>query len=116
MRTQISVFLTIVLVLGLTGCRTLWNPTSVPSGYAYQNEKYKAPPGPEADSIGYAYSAQANEDVLQIWHVVIKDLVEKMVGQLGPGSKRIYVQSPPRRNVFNSSYDYALRAELRKRG
>ncbi len=116
MRTQISIFLTIVLAFGLTGCRTVWDPTFMPAGYTYHNEEYKAPPGPEADGIGYAYSVQANEEALQVWRIVVKDLVDQLAEQIGMEGQRIYIQSLPLQNAFNASYDHVLREELAGRG
>ncbi len=116
MRTQLSIFLTVVLAIGLTGCRSVWSPTFMPAGYTYHNDEYKAPPGPEADSIGYDYSTQANSEVLQVWRIVVNDLVDQLADQIGTESQRIYIQPLPQQSAFNASYDHVLREELAGRG
>ena len=43
-------FVSAVLVLALTACKPVWDPTFMPSGYAHHNKEYKTPPGPEAET------------------------------------------------------------------
>ncbi len=37
-----------VSVLLLAACKGGWDPSFMPSGYAYHKEEYKAPPGPKS--------------------------------------------------------------------
>ena len=116
MRTYLSLFLTAALTLGLIGCRTVFDPTFMPTGYMYHDDEYKAPPGSEADDIGYVYSDSANAESLQIWRNIINDLVGQLATQIGEDGQRIYIEPLYLQNAFNSSYDHVLREELRNRG
>lgn len=37
----------VLIAFTLTGCRTIWDPTPMPSGYRHQNQDYHSAPGPE---------------------------------------------------------------------
>ncbi|MGH1399225.1 MAG: hypothetical protein ACRBCT_08440 [Alphaproteobacteria bacterium] len=41
--------LLIAAIFSLGACKTIMNPTFMPSGYKYHQNNYKSPPGPEAD-------------------------------------------------------------------
>lgn len=104
------------LILALTGCRSVWDPTFMPSGYTWHNDVYKAPPGPEAQSLGYDYSAARNEGQVEMWQGIARGLIDSLEAQSGLSAQQIYIEKPAAVNAFNSSLDYALREELRARG
>lgn len=116
MRKILSLSLLSCVALGLVGCRTLVDPTFMPAGYSYHHDEYKAPPGPEADDIGYEYSAAKNGETLAIWRIAVVDLIDQMEEQNAVGPQDIYVHRRARHNAFNASYDHVLREELRGRG
>ncbi|MCC7305245.1 MAG: hypothetical protein IT558_03185 [Alphaproteobacteria bacterium] len=108
--------LPIMIVLALAGCRSITDPDFMPSGYTYHNQYYKAPPGPSADDIGYAYTKERNAAAIEQWEYIVAHLVGRMDMELGEGPQPIYIETLPRHNAFNASFDYALREELRSRG
>ncbi len=103
-------------LLALTGCRSLMDPTPMPAGYAYHQEKFKSPPGPPAAEIGYPFSVPRNDVVVEKWQAVAAATVDKMEAQLGLQPQPVYIETLPRMNAFNASLDYVLREELRNRG
>ncbi len=111
-----SVFLS-SLILVLAGCSSIaMDPSFMPAGYARHYEAYKAAPGLEAESIGYDYSAGANEEVIQLWRMVTEDLVAQMEDELSIQPQNIYLHSLPDHNGFNALYDYTLREALSSKG
>lgn len=105
-----------VSFLALAGCRSIMDPTFMPAGYSFHSDTYKAPPGPMAKGIGYDFSPSMNETVVAQWKTVAAAMAGRLQSELGIGPQRIYVEMLPDRNAFNSSFDYALRDELRARG
>jgi hypothetical protein len=110
------VLLLLVTAFGLTGCRTFWDPTFMPAGYTYHQEVYKAPPGPEADDIGYAYTPERNEEVIHIWRIVAQDIVAQLEEQSGIAGGAVYVAPHENPTAFTSSFDHVLREQLHERG
>lgn len=102
--------------LALMGCELFTNPSAMPAGYTYHNEVYKAPPGPDAPDIGYEYSARANEEILELWRVVISDLVDQLGEQTSHGPRALYLEALAPDNAFNTTYDNILREDLTGRG
>ena len=88
----------------------------MPTGYAHVNKEYKAAPGPEARDIGYEYSADTNDQIVQLWRVTAADLVSKLEAQTGITPQTLYLETLPNNGAFNATYDEVLRAELRGRG
>lgn len=116
MRKILSYSLLSCLALGLISCRSIIDPTFMPSGYAYHGNEYKAAPGPEANDIGYEYSAEKNEETLAIWKVAVSDLIDQFEQESNLAAQNIYVHRPKSQNAFNASYDHVVREELRARG
>ncbi|MCK6417321.1 MAG: hypothetical protein L6Q57_00030 [Alphaproteobacteria bacterium] len=112
MRIAISLFCASVI---LSACGVI-EPSFMPAGYKYHQEEFKAPPGPEADDVGYDFTPEANEKVMQDWYILAHDVFDKLEPQAGlkPG-QTIYL-AYDRPNVFNASYDHALRQVLREKG
>lgn len=108
--------LSTVLVLSLTGCRTLWDPTPVPAGYAHHQGAYNSPPGPEAKNIGYDYSAAENEAALNEWRHAVRDLLLKARAHDIKMPENLKLVSDLPAGAFRSSYDHVLREGLRAYG
>jgi hypothetical protein len=104
------------VVVALTGCRTVMDPTFMPAGYAYHQEKFKSPPGPPAADIGYPFSVPRNDVVVEKWQAVAASMADRMESELGISPQPVYIEMLPRQNAFNASLDYVLREELRNRG
>ncbi|MCB9982785.1 MAG: hypothetical protein H6861_03790 [Rhodospirillales bacterium] len=110
-----TVVLSSMLALALTGCKPLWDPTYMPSGYAHHQKMYKAPPGPEASAIGYGYSAKQNAAVQESWRKAVSDLVLRAEAHDMLGAP-VFLTTDINPGPFASAYDFALREELRAAG
>ncbi len=102
-------------LLLLTACGAA-SPTWMPAGHTWHNDEYKAQPGPEADNLGYAYSADRNSYINSMWSDMARSLVDDLESQTGMSAQPIYVEKLPDANAFNLSLDEALRTELQARG
>lgn len=102
-----------VFALGLAGCG---NPGFMPAGYAYHQNDYKAAPGPEAKNLGYEYSIEKNQEILDAWHIAISDLFSNLEKQAGLVPGAVYIEPSSPQNAFDASFDEALRAEMIARG
>lgn len=104
-------------LLALTGCKPLWNPTFMPSGYSYHQKEYKSPPGPEAAPIGYKYSYQKNEEVLETWRSAIRDmLLRAQANGMEATDTPVYLTTDMNDSVFKTTYDAMLREGLNDYG
>lgn len=105
-----------LLLIALTGCKPVWDPTFMPSGYSFEHKEYKTPPGPKAAPIGYPYSAEQNAAVLESWRVAVSDLVLRAkahdINPAGP----VYLTSDLPQGAFRSAFDHSLREELQASG
>lgn len=110
-----KVFLPVILVLALSACKT-WNPDFMPAGYTYHSEEYKSPPGPEAPSLGYEYSAEENEKYLMMWRYALRDMMMKTKAEGVVLPQTLNLVSDLDENAFSASYDYILREGLRAYG
>lgn len=108
--------LPVLALLALTSCRTLMDPTFMPAGYTYHDNYYKAPPGAEAAPIGYPYTPERNDVVMEKWQAVAEELTGVMESRLALYAQPVYLAPLTHHNAFNASLDYALREELRKKG
>lgn len=106
----------VLALLVLTGCQATWGPGFMPSGYIHHRGAYKAPPGREADDIGYSYSTEKNQETLHIWRAVAQDLVAQTENLTGISPQPVYLESLPVRSAFYASYDHVLREEFTNRG
>jgi hypothetical protein len=106
-------FLSLFFALALAACA---NPSPFASGYTYHGDLYKAPPGPEARDIGYDYTLQRNDNVVQIWQIVAQDLVSQLEEQTGLAAQPVYIEKQENPNAFNASFDNALREQFKQRG
>ncbi len=103
-------------IAALSGCRTINDPSFMPYGYLYHNDEYKAPPGPDANSLGYDYSDVKNKDVLARWQDAVAALVQSLEMQSGLTPRAVYIMPTTERTAFTSTFDYTLREELVARG
>lgn len=103
-------------ILALTGCRSVWDPTFMPAGYTYHHEDYKSPPGPEAADIGYKYTAAENEAVMQKWRHAVRDLLLRARANDLDVPQNVFVQTDLEPSAFQGTYDSILREELRSYG
>lgn len=104
------------MALSLTACKTFMDPTFLPAGYTYHSDTYKSPPADNPWRIGYDYTREQNEDILNEWRDVAADLTDKLESSAGLGSQAIFLSSPTLDNAFTISLDHALRSEFRARG
>lgn len=100
------------LVFLLAAC----DPGFMPAGYAYHQNEYKAPDGPDAPPIGYDYTVTDNQNVVEAWQTIIADLVDRLERETGLIPQHVYLEPLPTHTAFNATYDHVLREELRGRG
>jgi hypothetical protein len=106
-----------IALLALTGCEPLIEGVNpLPTGYAYHQNEFKSQPGPPAEEIGYPFSPERNDVVMEKWQGAIRDLVDKFEANVPARPQSVYIEMLPRKNTFNMSMDYTLREEFRKRG
>jgi len=108
--------LSAMLLVTLTGCKTFWNPTFMPSGYAHHQGVFKSPPGPEARDIGYDYTHEKNMDIVDQWRVATADLVQRAKNDDALPLGAIYLTSNMPASANRSTYDFALREQLNAHG
>lgn len=113
MNKLFSLLSLLVLTGMISACSGKPNP--IPRGYSSYKEPYKSAPGEKASDIGYAFSAEKNQSVLQDMRYAAQDLAERLDERLAFDTDEIYV-SQPANNVFYKSFDHLLRAELTHRG
>lgn len=106
----------LITLLSLSACRTITDPSFMPSGYTYHQDLYKSPPGPEAKGIGYDYNAISNAEVLQLWHISLNDLINQLEDERGELPKELYIRPVDHIDAFNTTFDHVLREELENRG
>lgn len=104
-----------LLALGLIGCRSIMNPNFLPTGYSFHGEEYKAVPGNEANDIGYEYSQHKNAWVLSKWVAVADEMVQGLEERAELSPNTVYIREN-NANVFNTSFEFALREAFIKRG
>ncbi len=103
-------------ILALSACRDGLEPSFIPAGYTYHHEAYNSPPGPDAPSIGYDYSAELNEDVLNLWRGQVVNMVDQLEAETNLSAQRVHIEPLPYMNAFNASYDHIVRETFASRG
>lgn len=103
----------VVLSAMLAACSGAPNP--VPRGYSSYKEPYKSAPGEKASNIGYEFSADKNQSVLEDIRYAAQDLAERLDERLAFDTDTVYL-STAADNVFYKSLDHLLRSELTHRG
>lgn len=103
-------------IISLNACKTIMDPTFIPSGYTYHHDVYKSPPADKPWSIGYDYSREENVAILNKWRDVASDLTDKLAEDASLVGAPVFLASPDLDNAFSLSLDHALREEFRARG
>lgn len=103
-------------LLALSACRDGLEPSYIPSGYTYHGQAYNSPPGPDAKSIGYKYSSEVNDEVLQSWRVQVGKMIDQLEADTGLSAQKVYVEPLPYMNAFNASYDHIVRESFAQHG
>lgn len=106
-------FLPVILCLLIASCSG--KPGPIGRGYSSYGEPYKSAPGEKANDVGYAFSVDKNQTVLQDMRFAAQDLAEKLDQQLAFDTDELYITPPPL-NAFYKSFDHLLREELIHRG
>lgn len=102
-------------ILSLNACKTVMDPTFIPSGYAYHQDEYKSPPADNPWHIGYDYTREENAAVLEKWRDVAADITDKLEADSSLAGTPVFLSSPEIDNAFSLSLDHALREEFRER-
>lgn len=100
----------------VTACNPVWDPTFMPSGYAFQHNKYNSPPGKHLDSIGYEYSEEKPAEVMQAWRDAVSDLVLRAEANGIRPSGPIALTTDMEPSAFQGTYAYVLGEELMDAG
>lgn len=106
----------LVSVLALSGCRTFWDPTFMPAGYAYHQEEFKSPPGPEAEAVGYEYDASVNAAVQDEFELALRDLLLKAKANDIVLPQTISLRTDMTDSSFQGTIDFVLREILKDYG
>lgn len=115
-------FLSVGVTLGsaallLAGCKALvLTPNAIPKGYTYSHDRYKAPPSPEADDIGYEYSDYQNREVVNTWRLKAKQMADWLEENAEIQPKALFIDYPKYHTAQYATFDFALREELKNRG
>ncbi|MFN3700921.1 MAG: hypothetical protein ACK4VI_05275 [Alphaproteobacteria bacterium] len=115
--TTLKSFLPLLLILVLAGCHNyVVRPSAVPSGYSYHNDLYKSPPSPDPTAIGYTYSAEKNEHVIEGMRDRALQLFSQIEQDADLAGSTLYIANARNHNGQNSTFDHALREVVRERG
>lgn len=116
MRNGFLLLSCIALTFTVSGCKTVMDPTFMPSGYAHHHKAYKSPPGDKPWGVGYEYTKEQNDEALRIWHATADEMLSELEKASGISSQPVYLALPVLDNAFTYSYDHALRDALRAGG
>jgi len=105
-----------LFALTLSACHSFDEPGFMPTGYTYHGNEFNAPPGPKAANIGYPYSADHNEAVLQRWEWITTDMVDRMQKKLGLTPQPLYLEAPDEHSALHQSLDHKFREALERAG
>lgn len=108
--------LSTILVLSLTACRSVMDPSFMPAGYSYHQNTYNSPPGPPAKSIGYKYTQSENDAALQQWDRAVQDILLKARAHGMDLPATLHLTTDMQPSAFQSSYDFVLRENLKLYG
>lgn len=117
-RILVKAALPALAVLSLTACQNYFvKPNIIPTGYTYLSDEYKTIPSPEPTDIGYEYSLEKNNEVLQSMRVKAAEMLTQVEERnpILPSMRVVYVFSPVEMDAQSSAFEHALRDELRER-
>lgn len=100
----------------LAGILASCAPSPIPTGYKYHHEKYKSPPAPKAEEIGYAFTTEANQKAVDIWQDIGRDLVGKLENGYVFHGRDVAIIAPLGVDQMNKSLDYALHKAMMEKG
>lgn len=116
MRSYRLVLSLLFSVLLLSACQhTILNPQPMGRGYSPFKEPYKSAHGVDAKAVGYEFSVEDNQAIIEDMRFAAQDLVQKIDDQISFSMDQIYLDVP-QSGVFYSSFDYVLRDEFTKHG
>lgn len=116
MRPYFSLVSLLFTVLFLSSCQhTMLNPQPMGRGYVSYNEPYKSAHGVDARSVGYEFSVEENQAIIEDMRFAAQDLVTKLDKEISFSMDQVYLDIP-QTGVFYSSFDYVLRDEFTKHG
>lgn len=101
-----------ILLLG--ACGTL-DPMPMGRGYSSYHQPYKSANGVPARGIGYDFSVERNQAVVEDMRFAAVDLVENLDKKLSYVSQDIYLETPAH-TAFYNGFDHVLREALIQRG
>ncbi|PCI52952.1 MAG: hypothetical protein COB36_13915 [Alphaproteobacteria bacterium] len=101
-------------VLILAGCHT-GAPGPMARGYSSYDKEFKSAPGQDVHNIGYNYSAEQNNAVIEDMRYAARDLVEKIDGKLSFSVDELYLKNSSH-TAFYNSFDHLLREEMTRQG
>lgn len=99
-------------VVAVAACKPVWDPTFMPSGYAYHGNKYNSPSGKANTSIGYEYSAEKHASVMKAWRVAIRDLVLRAEAHGIRPDRPVSLHTDLEPSAFQGTFAYTLGQEL----
>ena len=115
-RILLKTVLPVSMLLGVAACQNYFvNPSAIPTGYKYHNQKYKTIPSPEPADLGYEYTVEQNDEILRSMRVKISQLLDQLEAENDLANKTVYVFTPHDHNAQNAAFDNVLRDELRAR-
>tara|TARA_R110002072_G_scaffold287170_1_gene452458 strand:- start:721 stop:1266 length:546 start_codon:yes stop_codon:yes gene_type:complete len=97
----------------LSGCMD--NPMPMGRGYSSYKEPYKSVKGAEARDIGYDFTVMKNDQIMDSFRYIARDLVDQLDHKVSFGVDEIYLATPAH-TAFYNSFDHVLRDELTHRG
>ncbi|PCJ99359.1 MAG: hypothetical protein COA45_04790 [Zetaproteobacteria bacterium] len=98
----------------LLGCQ-VGSPSPMGRGYSSYDKEFKSAPGSVARDIGYDYSKDHNQAVIEDMRYAVRDLVGKMDGKLSFSVDELYLVNPSN-TAFYNSFDHLLREEMTQQG
>lgn len=98
----------------LAGCHSS-SPGPFARGYSSYDKEFKSAPGQQAHDVGYDYSSDRNNAVIDGMRSAVRDLVGEMDGKLSFSVDELYLNNPSN-TAFYNSFDHLLREELMNQG
>ncbi len=103
-------------VFMVAACKPMWDPTFNPSGYTYHHNKYNSPAGKYVEPIGYEYSAEQHEVVMNAWRDAVSDLVLRAEAEGIRPAGPVALTTDMEDSAFQGTYAYILGEELMDAG
>lgn len=101
-------------VLVLMACSSI-NPVPMGRGYSSYKEQYKSAPGVPARDIGYDFTVEDNQDVIEDMRMAAEDLVTQLESELAFDVGKVVLMTPAH-TAFYNGFDHVLREALTAQG